>query len=49
MRWGRALTVFDDREHAEHVAEDVRGNAVNRAGAGVSMVSLDVAEVVAST
>lgn len=48
-RTSHTFIVFDEREHAEQFAADVRGNAVNQAAAGVSMVSLDVAEVVATT
>jgi|1186.fasta_scaffold625185_2 hypothetical protein len=48
-RTSHTFIVFDDREHAQHFAADVRGNAENQSAAGVSMVSLDVAEVVTTT
>lgn len=41
--------VFADRVSAEAFAEDVRGNIENQARAGVTNVSLDLAEVSATT
>jgi hypothetical protein len=41
--------VFADRTSAEAFAADVRGNIENQARAGVSNVSLDLAEVSATT
>jgi quinol monooxygenase YgiN len=48
-RTSHTFIVFDDRRQAEHFADSVRANAANQAEAGVSTVSLDVAEVVATT
>jgi hypothetical protein len=41
--------VFDDRASAEAFASDVRGNIDNQARAGVTNISLDLAEVSATT
>ena len=41
--------VFTDRESAESFAADVRANSENQARAGVTPVSLDLAEVSATT
>ena len=41
--------VFSNRPDAEAFAADVRGNIDNQAGAGVSRISLDIAEVSAET
>lgn len=41
--------VFADRESAEAFASDVRGNVENQARAGVRNISLDLAEVSATT
>lgn len=41
--------VFADRASAEAFAADVRGNLENQARAGVTNLSLDIAEVSATT
>jgi quinol monooxygenase YgiN len=41
--------LFEDRASAEAFAADVRGNLVNQARAGVSNLSLDLAEISATT
>jgi hypothetical protein len=48
-RTSHRFVVVDDRVHAESFASGVRGNALNQAAAGVSTVSLDLAEVAATT
>jgi hypothetical protein len=41
--------VFEDRASAEAFAADVRGNLVDQARAGVTNISLDLAEISATT
>ena len=41
--------VFSDRVSAEAFADDVRGNIENQARAGVTNLSLDLAEISATT
>jgi len=41
--------VFEDAESAERFAADVRNNAAAQAMAGITLVSLSVSEVVATT
>ena len=48
-RRSHTFIVFADRMSAEAFAADVRGNAENQARAGVTNVSLDLAEISATT
>ena len=43
------FVVFDDQRGAERFADSVVGNARNQQAAGVTLISLDVVEVVAMT
>ena len=46
---GHTFVVFEDRGSAEAFAHDVGGNLENQAEAGVTNVSLEIAEITATT
>lgn len=48
-RRAHTFIVFASQEAAEAFADDVRGNLANQAAAGITNLSLDVAEVTATT
>lgn len=48
-RTSHTFILFSERDAAEQFAADVRGNVDNQAAAGVTNVSLDLTEVIATT
>jgi hypothetical protein len=48
-RTSHTFIVFSERDAAERFAAEVRGNLENQAAAGVTNVSLDLTEVIATT
>ena len=48
-RTSHTFILFAERDAAEQFAANVRGNVDNQAAAGVTNVSLDLTEVIATT